>query len=352
MRDQGIWSVSLGRWNGVQLRLHMFFLLFAALTLYQSWLEVHAVNSPGPLWVGPICLGILLGSVFVHELGHLLVANRLGASVDEVVLGPLGGLGPTPAPLEPQSELVATMAGPLTNLGVCLMAAFCLALQGDTNLLGLMWPFSPEAVLAGEPLIIGIKLTFWINWLLVLINLIPAYPFDGGRALRSMLVLTYPGMDQQRAVILVARVAKLTAIALLVVAWLVRNQNQTAIVQTWFSLVLLGIFVYFSARREEALANYAVSEDAFLGYDFSEGYTSLERSGPKCSTKPTTGPIVRWWKRRCEQRLQKRRELEAKEDGMVDEILSRLHEGGMQCLTSPERDLLRRVSARYRGRSR
>lgn len=350
MRDQGIWSISVGRWNGVLVRIHMLFFVFAAFTLYLSWLDARAADSAGGAWSGLICLGILLASVIVHELGHVVVANRLGASVDEVVLGPLGGLGPSPSALDAQSELVVVLAGPLANLGACFTAALALALQGDVGLLGLMNPFVPEGILVGTPLVVGMKLTFWVNWLLVLLNLIPAYPFDGGRALRAGLMVVKPGMDYAHAVLIVAKVAKFTALGLLVLAWVTRNANPLYTLQTWFALVVLAILVYFSAKKEEAIASQPTSDDAFLGYDFSAGYTSLERSGPRTSTKPAAGPIVRWWKRRRDQRDQRRRELELLEDNRVDEILSQLHATGLDSLSSEDRDLLNRVSARYRKR--
>ena len=240
-------------------------------------------------------------------------------------------------PLEPPSEWLAVAAGPLANLGVCFLAALCLALRGDANLVGLMNPFSPTDVLEGQPLAIGLKLTFWINWLLVLVNLIPAYPFDGGRALRAALLVIRPRLEPQRAVMIVAAVAKLIALGLLIVAWLVRSDSLDYVVQSWFALVLLAVFVFFSARKAESMAAATGQEEAFLGYDFSEGYTSLERSGPKTFTKPHIGPLVRWWQRRRELREQKQRELEAFEDCRVDEILSQVHQTGLDSLSPEDR---------------
>ena len=251
MRDQAIWSVSLGRWGGVQVRLHMFFVLFAAFTLYLSWLYGQTAEVPGILSCGLACLVILLLSVLVHELSHVVAAYRLGVTTDEIVLGPLGGLGYHPLPLDPPSEWMAVAAGPLANLAICLPAALCLALRGDANLVGLMNPLSPTDVVEGQPLAVGLKLTFWINWLLVLVNLIPAYPFDGGRALRAALLVIRPRLEPQRAVMIVAAVAKLIALGLLIVAWLVRSDSLDYVVQSWFALVLLAVFVFFSAQGGE-----------------------------------------------------------------------------------------------------
>jgi Zn-dependent protease len=385
MRDQAIWSVSLGRWNGVQLRLHMLFLLFAAFTFYLSWLYAQdlfvgepttlALERPiaaesgnatvaaqrqiepslGIIFSALSCLLILFLSVLIHELGHVVAANRLGIRVDEMILGPLGGLGPAPPVPEPQHDLLMIAAGPLMNLGVCFLASLCLAIHGGVDLLGLMNPVAPSEIIVGAPLIVAIKMTLWINWLLVLVNLIPAYPFDGGRALRAAILIVRPRLDPSRAVLIVAAAAKVIAVGLLIIAWIVRTDHPdpNSVVQTWFALVLLSIFVFFSARKAESVATAPTSEEAFLGYDFSEGYTSLERSGPKTFTKPPQSSLlVRWWQHRREQRAQRQREIEAYEDGRVDEILLRVHEAGYESLTSEERALLRRASARYRSRPR
>ncbi len=352
MRDQGIWSVSLGRWNGVQIRLHMFFLVFAAFTVYLSCLDATMPSAEGFSWIGVACVLVLLGSVIAHELGHLAVANRLGASLDEVVLGPLGGLGPSPGPLEPSGEFLTALAGPLASLGLVVLSAFGLVVYGGADVLGLFHPFAPRDILSGSPLLVGLKLTLWINWLLLLLNLIPAFPFDGGRAVRAALMIMHPRSEPQRAAWAAARVAKLTAFILVVLAILSYGTNPGYPVQTWFALMLLAIFVFFSAKKEEMISHQAASDEALFGYDFSAGYTSLEQSGPKCSTKPAAGPLIRWWKRRRELREQRQREIEAMEDGRVDEILARVHETGLDSLSVEDRELLHRVSARYRSRTR
>ena len=350
MQDQSVWSVGVGSWHRVRIRLHMFFLLFAAFTFYLSWLEAHRPDARGQVWVCVASLVILLASVVVHELGHLIVAHRLGTHVDEVILGPFGGLGPLPTGLEPHSEMVMAVAGPLANLGVCLMSAFCLTLRGGVILTGLMDPLAPTDVMVGDALMVVMKLTFWVNWLLAVINLVPAFPFDGGRLLRAGLMLMRHPMDFARAVLVVARVAKVTSLVLLLFAYFARNQNPAYLVQTWFALVLLAILIYFCARKEESILQQANAENSAFDYDFSEGYTSLERAGAKVSTVPLTRSLVRWWQRRKEFRERRQRELEVSEENRVDEILARLHEVGMENLSTDERGLLQRVSARYRSR--
>ena len=80
------WSLSLGRWWGVRVYLHIFFLLFALLPLWFALTDTHL------MWSGLMAVGILLASVALHELAHALAVLKVGGKVDAIVLGPVGGL--------------------------------------------------------------------------------------------------------------------------------------------------------------------------------------------------------------------------------------------------------------------
>ena len=350
MNDQGIWSLRIGRWRGINVRLHMFFVLFAAFTCYLSWLDATLGKADGLIWNGPLLLIVLLVSVIAHEVCHIAVANRLGGQADEVVLGPLGGLGPAPWLPSPHSELVSVAAGPLVNLGICLVAAVLLALRGHLELVGLMYPLAPQALEVGDTLSVVLKMIFWVNWLLVLVNLIPAFPFDGGQALKAALFCRRPDMDPQTACLTVSRVAKLIALGLLITAWFVRNENPNNVVQTWFALVLLAIFVYFSARKAEELSEPVLTDNRLSDYEFSSDFSNFEATAPNCSTQTNTSPLVSWWQRRKEQRQSRKLQQDFIEDGKVDLILSRLHKSGYDKLTVEEQAILERASTRYRNR--
>ena len=122
-------------------------------------------------------------------------------------------------------------------------------------------------------------------------------------------------------------------------------------------MLLLSIFVFFSARNHELQQqNLDATDEAFMGYDFSEGYTSLERSlntdsAPTTTKIEPTGPITNWIARRREERRKRKEQEEAAEDQQMDEILSRVHSGGISSLTRDERALLERISARLRSKS-
>ena len=98
MQDFAAWSVSLGRWGGLGVRLHALFLFFGVGTFYLATLDA----DPDLLWICGLALIILLISVLLHELGHCGATLRVGGHVDEIVLGPLGGLTQGSIPREPQ----------------------------------------------------------------------------------------------------------------------------------------------------------------------------------------------------------------------------------------------------------
>ncbi|HQU43597.1 MAG: hypothetical protein B7Z73_14820, partial [Planctomycetia bacterium 21-64-5] len=96
--------------------------------------------------------------------------------------------------------------------------------------------------------------------------------------------------------------------------------------------------------------NDSETDDALFGYDFSQGYTSLEKTAQ--SRKAPPGPVKKWLDERRAKRLQRQQQVEAEEDRRVDDVLARLHELGKHGLSEEDRALLNRVSARYRNRNR
>src|SRR6476659_1342056 len=209
------WSLPLGRWWGVAVYLHVFFVLSALLAL------AFQLRDPDLLSTGLRVVAVLLVSVTLHEVGHSLAAVRVGGKVDAVVLGPVGGLISPRVPDEPEVHLFVALAGPLVHLLLAVLAAIFLALAGNRDLLGLLNPFAtPQDLIEGGTArtaakltvsIVAAKLTLWVNWILMLLNLLPAYPFDGGPILRAML---WPALGRRTARVVTSRVAMFIACGL------------------------------------------------------------------------------------------------------------------------------------------
>ncbi len=353
MHQRDVWSVSLCRWGNVHVRVHIFFVLFGILTTYLAWLLGQDQHDDGLIWLAILSVTILIVSVFLHELGHWYVATRLGGHNDTIVLWPLGGLRPIRVANDPQSELLAVLAGPAVSVGICL---FCLLFAGIVDplsarkLLRLFDPTIIDELSGGSPisLMSAIRLTCWINFWLLAINFLPAFPFDGGRALTALLQIIRPRLDYARAVAIAAMVGRMVAVGLCFLAFTYRD-HFSAPVPVWLALLLLAVFIFFAARVEEAHAESESESDDPFGYDFSQGYTSLERSaGPP---KRKTGSISRWIDRYRQRQRDRQAAVEAAEEKESDDILKRLHEHGMESLSHRDRALLKRVSERIRSRN-
>ena len=354
MRTPWIWSVSLGRWWNIHVRLHLFFFLFAVFVINISSL---ALVEPR---LGIICPIALLLSVLLHEIGHVVVARKLGGVAYEIVLSPLGGLSPVRVPYEPHSELVAIMAGTLVSAAICFVCALSLfVIQGDQAKLAELLSITTSYLTAGQELSVAtlLRLVFWLNWSLILVNLIPAFPFDGGRSLHAVLSFLWPELEPKQAILTICRLGKIISVLLLACAWNEFEPSSPSQPPAWLALVLLSIYVFFCSRREELQqAELERNEDTVFGYDFSQGYTSLELSlveDDEPQQKKSASPfrfVQKWIEKRKAEQKRRMVEQEREDENRVDEILSRLHEGGMHSLTPEDRALLDRVSKRYRSR--
>ena len=350
MRQFSTWSVNLGRWFGVPVRLHAFFLLFAIFSLYLSTLDpTHEMFR-----YGVACLVILFVSVVLHEVGHCLMALRVGGRIGEFVIGPLGGLDDHDVPHEPRAELATSLAGPLMNVIVCLACIPLLLNRGVSaeGIYGLLNPLHPWQVTVGGLTDGILKLTFWINWLLLLSNLMPAFPMDGGRILRSLL---WPRFGYRSAVIYVATVAKVLAALMVILAVAKHDAFPIGIVPAWVPMSFFAVFLYFSANQEvERLGHDELDEDLF-GYDFSQELdefdnTEFDEQDELLASQPSSGFLAQWMEKRRNERERRHHAIEEDDEQRMDEILARLHQHGIESLSPADRDILNRVSARYRHR--
>lgn len=321
------WSFSVGTWFSTRVRVSVFF----PLVLLVVWFQLK--NLP----IAAIFSLILLLSVLAHEFGHVLAARATGGGGDEILIWPLGGLAFVQPGPGVASRLITTATGPLFNLAVCAIVA---------------WPVSQSvhATAAFNPLVFPpvtltdhilsdvLVLIFTANWILLLVNLIPVYPLDGGRMLQTVLTARWGGETGGTAYI---RVGFLCAFAILLGGMMAES--------VW--VVSIGAIVLVLNMQETMQRGNADEyDDSFLGYDFSAGYTSLEReSTPSAEKRP--GLLQRWKDKRREQREQQEREEAEEAERCLDELLAKVHAHGMDSLTETEKRQLRQVSDRYRDRT-
>ena len=327
----------------------MLFFLFAALTCYLSWWEGKMLGVPQVDRVVVYALIILVLSVLWHELGHLWAARRLGGKLDLLVLVPWGGVTDVRGIRDPRAELLAHLAGPAANMAICLLTAPMLV-SASGNLPGLLNPLAPEQVTVGTTSVVLIKLTFWVNWTLLLANLLPVFPFDGGAVLRSALLVQWPELGRRGASWTVANLARAAALGLALLAFFVPSDDLHGLLPARFALILLCIFLYFSAQHEDrrSAVEEPEREDPFLDDELPADLEYLE-SVVERRTDPSD-PLHRWLERRRKLQLSHQQQREAEDERSLDEILQRLHQYGRESLSPEDRALLERISARYRSR--
>ena len=214
---------------GIEFRIHRsFWLTPLALSLW-------AAKDEG--WQAGVRLFVLVLLVFVcvlgHELTHSLRAMSLGIRVPYITLYPMGGVASmSRIPREPSQEFSIAIVGPLFNFALAVLLYFPLVF-----FIGKETLFSPS--LESWPRTFAS--VFWANPALGLFNLVPAFPMDGGRMLRSALALR---LDHLRATRISVFLGRLFAILFFLLGLWKRH---------WM-LVLVGIYVYFAASKEMRMA--------------------------------------------------------------------------------------------------
>ncbi len=350
MTDILTWSINLGRWSGVQIRVHYFLVFFAIGRL------LNAAVAPGHHVGTTACwLLILLLVLAIHELGHAAAALYQNLDPDEVRLWPLGNFVVPSGSTRSSDNVAVASAGLATSGLLAISSAIILAMSGARMVLS---PFG-SGTDPGAPFLQGstvqveaFRPLWWVgwfgylNWVVFLANLIPALPLDGGRILRAILARSSIGITRDNPY------PQWTArgfAVVLAIAGLLKMFHSFSDGLTLFCLALLIELIVRSETR--MMEDGGFFEDGVFGYDFSEGYTSLESSAAKVRPYRESA-LKRWRRRRSEQRRQRRLAREAAEDQRMDEILEKLHVQGKASLTDEEHRFLVRVSTKLRNRPR
>jgi Zn-dependent protease/CBS domain-containing protein len=227
------WSISVGRLFGIDVRLHLTFLILPAF-LYWTDYAANRQNANGGHDFALV--GIILACVAAHEFGHMFVARRLGLIPKAVILLPLTGVAlydESRIPKQPTAmiwrrEIRFALAGPLVNLALAGLAIALITAFGRGVDLW-KWPFLQAANLP--------RSVVWANLYLAVLNLMPAYPLDGGRIVRAYFSRTLdPASATRRAVSISTAIAMVLVFAgLFSDAW----------------LTMVGVIVFSAAQLEE-----------------------------------------------------------------------------------------------------
>ncbi len=272
------WSINLGTIKGIEIRIHITFFLIII------WAAVEGLSQPGNGWsravFGVLSTCLLFVCVVLHELGHSLIAVHFGGRVRNIILLPIGGVAQMESlPDKPIHELLVAIAGPAVNFAIAavlaLVALPMIRAEIPTSLLTAL-P-SPRAwyMLTGFVVRLLFRLLDGVDWRalilyllaanasLAIFNLLPAFPMDGGRALRGLLALW---LDYLRA----------TRIAIYVGQGLAVVLGFCGILTASWMLVLIAVFIFFSAGQEGRVVEVrAVLENLRVGQALNRQGQSL-----------------------------------------------------------------------------
>lgn len=334
------WVVGLGRWWGTAVEVHLLVLLAAVAIL---------MATPAVPHLGFVLVGVGLASLAIHELAHIAVASRLGGSYDRIVIGPAGGLtGPTIAD-DPEPQVLVALAGPTSHLCLVIAAMSGLVFQGASEVLSLLNPVTAWGeFVATDPIGLSIvKATLAINWLLFLLNTLPAYPFDGATAIRSLL---WPMVGRRTAHVVTSRVAQAIAGALLFCGMYVATLLQGSST-AWGAMLMLSLFLAVSAQRDlqhMSLLDFESMDDTLPTLDLDD-----EDEDDWLREDPSQMVLVEQHYDQLRERYERKRKAqEDYEDARVDDILARLHHDGIDHISQEDQAFLKRASRRYRDRRR
>jgi Zn-dependent protease len=222
------WSLRIGSLFGIGIYLHWTFLILIGLVVLAS-------RAAGETWGAFLASILYVAAVFacivLHELGHALAARRYGIPTRDITLLPIGGVARLQRmPERPLEELVVAVAGPAVNVVIAAALAAALLATGNFRMESI-WPTT-------DSLLVNVMR---VNVMLVLFNLLPAFPMDGGRKLRAVLATR---LSYTQATNIAAGIGQFMAIMFAIAGLFVINN---------VFLLFIALFVYLGAEGEARL---------------------------------------------------------------------------------------------------
>ncbi len=208
---------------GIDVYIHWSFLILPLIVSMANWSKGIGQIAAGVLWIAAVFMCVVL-----HELGHALMARQFGVGTRDIVLLPIGGVARLDRiPEKPFQELAIAVAGPAVN--VLIVAALIAILVVSGSIAGIA-----EVEIIGKSFLVNL---LFVNIGLVLFNMLPAFPMDGGRVLRSVLAMFIPYVQ---ATLCAAVVGQVLAVLLGIVG----------VLSGAYMLSVVAMFVFFVGRAE------------------------------------------------------------------------------------------------------
>ncbi len=227
------WSWKIGDVAGISLYVHVTFWVLILFILFMNWSHGHNLVTA---FYGVAFVLVIFGCITLHELGHALAAHRFGVRTRDITLLPIGGLARLERmPDDPMQELWVALAGPAVNIGIAALLYVVMVSAGAGV------SFQQFEWFGGNFL----NKLMMVNLWLVVFNMIPAFPMDGGRVLRSLLARK---LEFGKATRISARIGQGIACAF----------GLAGLFSDPF-LIFIALFVWSGAEQEASAARLHVS---------------------------------------------------------------------------------------------
>lgn len=254
-------SFLIGQYRGIPLKVHWTFGLMIMAILF---IGVHNGNSFIEIGIFLLLILSLFTCVILHEFGHALMAKKYNVATRDIIISPIGGVARLERiPTKPMDELWIAVAGPFVNV---VLAFICLVLLYALSSV----PFNPlnnENFSFTTPTEF-LQTIFYINVILFLFNLLPAFPMDGGRVIRALLSLRY---SRKKATKIAMILGKIFSVLFIISAVLIPH----------YILGFIGMFIFYMADSEyKSVKIEQLLIDTTASKILNENFTALSINDP------------------------------------------------------------------------
>jgi stage IV sporulation protein FB len=315
-------GISAGSYFGIRVRIHITFFIYAVITLIDA--AAHNELAWRAMWVG-----LVFGSVLLHEFGHCFGCRSVGGRADDILIWPLGGLAQTNPPHRPWAALVTTACGPLVNLVIAAVtyAVLCKHYGDSVSRFYSLNPMRLGAFFYFPGWIGFVGDLFVVNYALFVFNMLLVFmPFDAGRLMQELMWFKMGwGRSMYNACKLGMAFAILAGIF--------------GLATGRFLVAMLAVSGFIYCYQQ--LQSLPSIQEAMSSQWGSDEVWEQDRIVPK-----KRSIYARWRAKRAEAKLEQTRKQEAEAEAEVDRILAKVKAQGLHSLTEKEKTTLRRDTER------